>query len=208
MRAPGLVGTRRELLNTLKARGPSTVPELAASAGLNVETVRHHMRWLTAEGLVQRGGTRRNGPGRPEGIHALTAEADALFPRREGEMLRALVLHLKETGREDLLEGFFESYIGDRRAAALARLDGLQGAARLEEASRILSELGFMAEPEPAAAGGIRLCHCPLREVVDVTKIPCRAELGFMRELLGGRLKRLSYIPAGDASCSYRGGPA
>ena len=76
----------------------------------------------------------------------------------------------------------------------------------MEEASRILSELGFMARPDRGVEGAIRLCHCPLRDVVEVTTIPCRAELGFIRELLGQELTRLSYIPAGDASCTYRRG--
>jgi predicted ArsR family transcriptional regulator len=120
-----------------------------------------------------------------------------------------LVTHLMKTGNEELLEEFFDGYVAERREAALARVAGLTGAARADEAARILSELGFMA----FAGGGadlpeLRLCHCPLRDVVEVTRIPCRAELGFVRELLGEGLTRLSYMPAGDASCTYRRGAA
>ena len=207
--APGLSATRRELLNGIKRRGSATIPVLAEEAGLNVETVRHHLQALTSDGLVERRGTRSSGPGRPEVVYALTAASEALFPRREGEILRGLVVHLMSTGNAGLLEEFFERYIGERREAALARVAGLEGRARAEEAARILSELGFMASADAGAdLPELRLCHCPLREVVDVTRIPCRAELGFLRELLGERLTRLSYIPAGDASCTYRRGAA
>lgn len=207
--APGLSASRRALLNSLKRQGTATIPALAAESGLNVETVRHHLAALGAQGVVERRGTRRTGPGRPEVVYGLTAAAESLFPRREGEVLRGLVVHLMETGNEDLLEAFFERYIGERREAALARVSHLEGHARVAEAARILSELGFMAlAGAEGEAAELRLCHCPLREVVEVTRVPCRAELGFVGELLGGGLRRLSYIPAGDASCTYRGGAA
>lgn len=207
--APGLSGSRRMLLNTLKREGSATIPVLAEGAGLNVETVRHHLEALAGQGLVERQGTRRSGPGRPEVVYGLTDDAEALFPRREGEILRGLVEHLLARGHEGLLKEFFDAYIDERREAALARVSHLEGAARAEEAARVLSELGFMAlAQEGADSAELRLCHCPLREVVEVTRIPCRAELGFIRELMGESLTRLSYIPAGDASCTYRRGAA
>jgi predicted ArsR family transcriptional regulator len=201
----GLGASQRALVQVLKTRGAAAVPELAGAVGLNVETVRHHVQQLMALGVVERQGTRRAGPGRPEVVYVLAGAADALFPRREGEVLRALARHLKETGQERVLESFFESYIGARRAEAHARVSGLDGEARLQEVARILTELGFMAELEERDGGGrLRLCHCPMRELVEETTIPCRAELGFIRELLGERLARLSYIPAGDRSCTYQ----
>lgn len=209
IRAPGLGESRRRLLESLKRRGPSTIPELAAEANLNVETVRHHVQALKAEDLVERQGQRSTGPGRPEVVYGLAAPAESLFPRREGEILRALVVHLQATGNEALLKEFFDAYIGERREAALARVAGLEGEARMREAARILSELGFMALAQSGAdQAELRLCHCPMRDVVEVTRVPCRAELGFIRELLGERPTRLSYIPAGDASCTYRGSVA
>jgi predicted ArsR family transcriptional regulator len=205
LHAPGLGGPRQLLLDLLKRGGPTAIPALAAQLALNVETVRHHLQTLTALGLVERQGTRRAGPGRPEVLYALSSGAEPLFPRREGEVLRALAEWLKRTGNESLLQQFFTDYIDARRADALARVQGLEGGERLEEVTRILSELGFMAESGADADDGhLRLCHCPLRELVEVTTAPCRAEIGFIRELMGERLSRLSYIPAGDASCSYR----
>jgi predicted ArsR family transcriptional regulator len=209
VRAPGLSTSQQLVLEWLKRRGASSIPALAGGLGLNVETVRHHVRALESLGYVERQGTRASGPGRPELLFVLTSAAEQLFPRREGEMLGALAAHLQATGNESLLEEFFDSYISARRPSALARVAGLTGAARVEEVARILSELGFMATAETEAGlGRLHLCHCPLRELVEVSRVPCRAELGFIRELLGEQLTRLAYIPSGDASCSYRARPA
>lgn len=99
-----------------------------------------------------------------------------------------------------------DEWIDERRAEALARVEGLAERERREEVASLGSELGFMAVVEDAPADGprLRLCHCPLRGLVEATRMPCRVEIGFVRELLGEDLVRESYIPAGDASCSNR----
>lgn len=202
--APGLGASQRALLEALKRSGSATVAWLAGELGLNVETVRDHLKVLTSHGLVRRGRSATGRRGRPEVVYALTEAAEALFPRREGEILAELASYLRGTGQEAVLRAFFEQYIGRRRDEALARVAGLEGRARLEEAARIMTELGFMAVVEESPDGPrLRLCHCPLRELVGATRVPCRAEIGFVTELVGQRLTRLHYIPAGDACCSY-----
>src|SRR5690606_19361979 len=120
------------------------------------------------------------GRGRPEIVYGLTSQAELLFPRREGEVLEGLARHLASSGHEDLLREYFEEYIGDRREAALERVAGLSGRARLEASARVLTELGFMAEVQDDAAGvRLRLSHCPLRGLVEVTRIPCGVEIAF-----------------------------
>lgn len=203
--APALGESQRRALDHLKRRGASTIPVMAEDLGLNVETVRAHVRALRAHGLVVEAGSRRGRPGRPEIVYALAEAADALFPSVEASLLAELATYIERSGRSDLLQGFFEERVAARRAASMERVRGLEGDARLDEVARILSEEGFMAVTEKDARGRrlLRLCHCPMRNVVAVTGAPCRVELAFVRELLGERLSRESYIPAGDASCSY-----
>lgn len=198
--------SQRDALEHLKRRGTSTVPALADDLGLNVETVRAHLRALQADGLVERVGRRRNGPGRPEVVYAPTGAADALFPNVEGSLLAELAAYLGRSGRGDVLDSFLEERLAARREASMRRLEGLDDDQRLDEVARILSEEGFMAVIAADDLGRriLRLCHCPMHNLVAATRAPCRVELGFVRELLGERLARVSYIPAGDASCSYR----
>ncbi|HEU4763225.1 MAG TPA: hypothetical protein VFS28_01135, partial [Gemmatimonadales bacterium] len=123
----------------------------------------------------------------------------------EGEILRELGAYLLRHGHEPLLHDFFTEFIERRRGEVAARVAHLEGRERLAEVARIFTELGFMPEIEEGADGPrLKLCHCPLRDLVDVTKMPCRAEAGMLGELLGGPIARVSYIPAGDASCSYQ----
>ncbi|MHB1313545.1 MAG: helix-turn-helix transcriptional regulator, partial [Gemmatimonadaceae bacterium] len=185
-------------------RGRAGVPQLAAELRLNIETIRDHLKTLESHDLVRRDGVVRGGPGRPEVVYTLTAAADEYFPRREGELLRELGSYLLDDGHEQLLRDFFARYIDQRRVAALARVAHLEGRARVEEVAHIFSELGFMPVVESVGdTTKLRLCHCPLRDLVDVTKIPCGAEMAFLAELLGERPARVRYLPDGDLSCTY-----
>lgn len=205
MKAPGLGESQGAILEHLKRLGRATVPELVEALRLNGETIRAHLKALAGHGLVRRDGSRRSGPGRPEVLYGLTPEADSLFPRLEGAVLRELASYLVQSGNEAALRDFFETRISHRREEALARVRGLEGRQRLDEIARIFSELGFMAVVEEQGGGcQLRLCHCPIRDLVDATRIPCLAETGFLTELLGAEPTRVSYIPAGASSCSYR----
>ncbi len=208
----GLGESQQRILEHLKRRQSSTIPAIAADLDLNVETIRTHMRALGSDDLVKRVGSRRSGPGRPEILYGLTDAAEPWFPNRESDILRELTAYLQEAGESGIVNDFFADYVGRRRAAAMSRVQDLSGEERLQEVARILTEDGFMAEVQTDDEGRrvLRLPHCPLRHVVDVTKAPCSAELSYVRELLGERLARVSYIPAGDAACCYtiaEGGP-
>lgn len=209
LRTFGLGDSQTALLDRLKRRGEATLAELEADTGLARETVRDHCRGLAAQGLVERAGSRRAGPGRPQVVYRLAARAERLFPRREGALLRELAEFLAAEDREELLERFFAARTERRRASLESRLSGLSGADRLVEMARALSEEGFVAEAEAGAgeAPGLRLCHCPLRDLVAVSHLPCRAEMHLVEELLGESLERVSFMPQGDSSCTYRLAP-
>lgn len=203
--SPTMGESQRKILDRLKRRGTSTIPTLSADLGLSVETVRAHLRSLGSDGLVTRTGSRRGGKGRPEILYQLTDAAEVWFPNREGEILQRLAGYLEGAGERELVKGFFDEYVDERRAQALGRVADLTGDARVREVARILTEDGFMAEADKDERGRtvLRLSHCPMRRLVDATKAPCRAELAFVRELLGERLARVEYIPDGDAACCY-----
>jgi predicted ArsR family transcriptional regulator len=198
--------SRRRLLALLKRRGPSAAGELARALRLTVPTVRQHLEALETLDLVARAGTRGAGRGRPQVLWSLAPGAERLFPESQGPVLAGLVRTLVAEGAEPRVERFLRERLTARRAEVGARLEGLEGRARLREVARILTEDGFLAEVEPGrkdSAPVLRLCHCPVRDLVDATRIPCRLELGFVAGMLGADLERLSYIPDGDAACRY-----
>jgi len=200
----GLGDTQQAVLLVLKRLGNATRSQVAREVPFAPATLREHLQSLVASGLVQRQGSRHGKPGRPEVVYALTDRGDALFPNRSPQVLRELIGHLTERGYTRVLRRFFESRVAARRDAALARVDGLSGSARVQEVARILSEEGFMAQVGTSAREPtLRLCHCPIRDVVSITRTPCQFEQQLLEELLGRQLHRLDYIPDGDASCSY-----
>lgn len=197
--------SHRGLLDALKRRGRCTIPELARELDLNVETLREHLATLEARQLVQRVGSAKGGLGRPSILYALTESAEALFPRNEGELLRGLSAFLVEGGHTALLRKFYDRQLAERRRAALARVEGLEGEERLQEVLQIFTELGYMPELEEVdGAPRLRLCHCPVRDMVAATHVPCRAEISLLRDLLGESPQRVSFIPDGADACSYR----
>ncbi len=198
--------SQARILEHLKRRGSATIPDMASELGLSVETIRSHLKSLAREGLAVRTGSRSLGPGRPEIIYGLTEAADDLFPTGEGAVLRELATYLRDRGQSDMIDDFFDAQIERRRAAVKARLAEAGELAGIDEVARILDDEGFMAEvvTDPTGEQTLRLCHCPLRNLVDATRAPCRSELRFIRDILGRRLVRTAYIPAGDHSCSYR----
>jgi len=206
--AAGLGDSHRRILDRLKRRGESDLAALEADLGLGRETLRGHLGTLAAMGLVERSGVRREGPGRPSALYRLTAAAEDLYPRREGEILRELVEHLTAAGQERLLEEFFARRSNAKLETYRARVADLQGLDRLRAVAEILSEQGFLAEVETSDAGRLRLCHCPLRDLVAASRVPCRFEMSLVEELLGEPLRRDSFMPSGDATCTYSKTPA
>jgi predicted ArsR family transcriptional regulator len=210
-KGPGLGTSRRALLAALKRRGPSALTDLRADLALAPATVREHLLALTREGLVARHGTRKSGRGRPEVIWALTPAAEDLFPRRDGAVLHELVTWMGAHGGAELLGGFFEGRIGKRRQTARTRLARKKGIRRVAEVARMLSEEGYLAEAVRGSDGApvLRIFHCPVKDLVAATDLPCRTELGLVRELLGGTLTRLEHAAHKQGTCSYgvpRGG--
>ena len=202
-RGVGLGESQRVLLSELKRLGGGTLGELGV--GLARETVRDHLRSLEAAGLVERAGLRREGRGRPRIVYRLSARGEELFPQREGELLRELTEFLDSDGRREILERFFAERNRAKHKRLVERLGALEGVGRLAALAAALTEDGFLAEASESEDGSrhLRLCHCPWRRMVEVSRLPCRAELSLASELLGCRLERESYMPDGDATCTY-----
>lgn len=205
LHGPGLGESRRTLLELVKRRGEATLAELETGMEVARETVRSHLDSLTAQRLIERAGVRRQGPGRPHVVYRLSAQGEALFPRREGEMLAELARFLLESEHPELVEEFFIARTDAKLALLAGRMKDLGASDRLKEIARSLSKEGFLAEAafESGEPIQLRLCHCPLRDLVAVTHLPCRAEMKLVEMLLGRPLVRTQFMPDGAAACTY-----
>jgi len=208
---PGLGGTQRALLGGLKRRGPATLADLRAEVPLTPATLREHLAALADQGLVRRHGTRRGGSGRrgrPEVVWALAATAEELFPQREGKVLREMVAWLDAHGAAPLLARYFAARVDARRGPAKARVRTLSGFRRVAEVARMLSEEGYLTEAvrRPGGQVALRIYHCPVKDLVAATDLPCRTELGLVRELLGGKMVRIEHAAHRQGTCTFATG--
>ena len=178
-----MLGSTRGRIIALLRRGPRTVNELADDLALTDNAVRTHLSALERDGLAALAGVRR-GVGKPAHLYALTDEAQSLFPRAYGVVLRTLLDVVRRSRPQEEVEAL-TAEVGRRLAEPFARAGG-DAARRAEAAVAVLAELGGVAE---ARVDGnlvtIRGFGCPLREAVDDHPDVCRIAAALLSEVVG-----------------------
>jgi predicted ArsR family transcriptional regulator len=200
---------RRAVLAHLKSRGEATADELATELGVTVGAVRQQLGPLGEAGLVAHRDERR-GPGRPRRWYCLTPAAEALFPKRYGQLTNQLLGFIEESD-PSLVATAFERRAEQRRARAGARLAGLDFAARVRELARILDEDGYLADCEPAADGSwlVTERNCAILDVARHHRQACHSELAFLRAVLpDATVERVAHVLGGQRHCAYEIRPA
>ena len=197
--------TRQEILDLLRRRGQMTAAELSESLGIGAVGVRQHIALLERDDLVYTAAVRR-GVGRPSHLYALTAAAEALFPRRYDRMLMDALEFISEQGGSAAIDSFFA-----RRRSKLAeqyapRLAGRPRAAQVAALAEILTEQGYMAEWRELPDGAFALVehNCPVDCAAREYHQACSHELALYEDILGIPLVREETISEGGACCRYR----
>jgi predicted ArsR family transcriptional regulator len=141
-------GSTRGRIVTLLRGSTKTVNELAEELELTDNAVRSHLLSLERDGLIKQAGIQR-GTRKPHFVYELTDESEHLFPKAYDALLNQLITTLKgrlsprelenvlrEVGRS-LAQGQALSVengdIDSRLAKALAALEAIGGAARIEK---------------------------------------------------------------------------
>lgn len=199
-----LRGPRGSVLIELKRAYRLTAKEVAARLGMSLNAVRHHLKELETDGLVQYERQHR-GVGAPTFAYHLTAAGEALFPRRyEATLTELLDYVVRRDGRASAVA------VLEARYDALARRleDELAGATpseRMAAVARLLSEEGYMAEGTASSATGTLIEHnCAVQAVAERFPEICAAEARFLAAALGGEVDRRGHILSGCSACEYR----
>src|ERR1700722_1047308 len=114
---------RRAVLSTLKVRGEASAEEVADILGVTVGAIRQHLAPLEAEGLVAHR-DERPGPGRPRRRYCLAPAAEALWPKRYGQLANQLLSFIEDSDPA-MVDHAFERRRRARVVRARERLDGL-----------------------------------------------------------------------------------
>jgi DeoR family transcriptional regulator, suf operon transcriptional repressor len=195
---------RGTILLELKRADRATAKELAGRLGVSLNAVRHHLKELESEGLVEFERWHR-GVGAPAYAFRLTPKANLLFPRRYEGTLNQVLDHIVERdGRAaavSVLEARYES-LAQKLEAELA---GAGQSDRLAALARFLSDEGYMAEAAPSSTEGRLVEHnCAIQEVAERFPEICAAEARFLSRVLNAEVDRSAHILGGCKACEYR----
>jgi len=199
--------TRRAILNLLKRNGPLDVAAVSRELGLTAAAVRLQLTRLEEDGLlrhtdeVPEGGRR----GRPRHVYELTQAAEALYPKRYGDLTTELLGYLG--GPDDpRVDELFEQRRRRRVAGALPRTADLPFDEQVAALTTILDEDGYLADAERLPDGSWRITehNCAILTVAHGFSQACASELAFIREALpGATVRRVAHLMDGAHVCAY-----
>ena len=178
--------TRGRIIMLLR-RDRRTVDELAQILNLTDNAVRAHLATLERDGFVRQSGERR-GNGKPAYMYELSPEAEQLFPKAYGSVLRELLGVLSN----EMPAGEVESLMRrtGQRLATQQHLPTGDLQSRLKVAVDVLNELGGLAElKEENSTYIIQGYSCPLAAVVPGHPEVCRLAETLVSELVGQPVK-------------------
>jgi DeoR family suf operon transcriptional repressor len=199
--------TRRAILNLIKRQGPLDAVAVAKELALTPAAVRLQLSRLEEDGLLAHTDETpsRAGRGRPRHVYELTGAAEALYPKRYGDLTTELLGYLggPDSGAVDEL---FEQRRRRRVAGALPRTAQLPFDEQVAALTAILDEDGYLAEAEKLPDGSWRITehNCAILTVAHGFSQACTSELAFIREALpGASVRRVQHIMDGAHVCAY-----
>jgi DeoR family transcriptional regulator, suf operon transcriptional repressor len=196
----GYRGVRASVLVELKTAQPLTTRELASRLDVSVNAVRHHLKGLEEQGLVEYQRERR-GVGAPRFAYRLSAAGEALFPRRYEALLLGLLNDVATVQGRARAVAVLESQFAALTDRVQAQLAGASPEQRLTAVAQLLSEEGYMAK---ASSETLTEHNCAVQAIAQQFPEICAAEAKFLSTVLDADISRERHILNGCTACEYR----
>ena len=195
--------TRLEVLELLRRRGRLGAETIANDLGVTPNAVRQHLTNLERDGLVA-SQPERNGRGRPALLFALTERADAVFPKRYGQLATMVLQEVQEMGGPDALDEVF-ARVAARHAAAIERdLEGLDFDEKMHRVVAWIRRAGTLAEQSETSEGlKITIHNCPFRNTALKFPQVCSITPHLISRLTGAPVSQAESIHRRDPYCSF-----
>lgn len=173
-----LAGSRRAILDLLRtAPDPLSIEDIAASAGLHINTTRHHLDVLAAAGLIERAAAQPEGRGRPKARYRASSAAAAPYTDLEEQLTAALRAHTEDEVAVETARRWLAS------APEVTTASDLDGA--VASAVESLRAVGFDARAD-AIGDTIVVTDCPYASLIAEHPMICTVHA----ELVSGVLRR------------------
>lgn len=197
--------TRQRILEILKERGTATVEELGKELDLTPVTIRHHLDILRSEGLVQAPKVkRRDAPGRPQHVYALTDAADEYFPKNYSGFADLILHEIRDRVEPRELDSILTGVANRMVAQAPSPQPGETFTQRLERVAKFLNGKGYSAEWEQVENGYLlRMHNCPYHDISRDHIEPCIMDMSMITQLVGQTPQRLDWMAGGNNTCTY-----
>jgi DeoR family transcriptional regulator, suf operon transcriptional repressor len=197
-------GLRGAILLELKRAQRSTAKDLACRLSVSLNAVRHHLKELEAQALVEYE-RRHQGVGAPAFAYRLTPTAEALFPRHYEATLNELLDHGGERDGRAAAVSVLEARYATLTRRLQGELAGVPPTERMAAVARLLTDEGYMAEASGTTSSGILVEHnCAIQAVAERFPEICAAEARFLAAVLGAEVHRQEHILSGCSACEYR----
>ena len=202
--------TKSQILGLLKRSAGSTVEELASSLSLARMTVRQHLATLERDDLVTAREVRR-ATGRPHFLYTLTDKGEETFPKRYDRLADMIIDEvalldgseiegLSPLEKKDLLFRKLAHRLAQQYAA---RVEGKPLEEQVQTVTDILqSESGFAEWRKLDRGFEILDYNCAYRKVAENQDL-CAWHLELLTQLLGGRVRAVSFQSKGGDLCRF-----
>lgn len=201
--------TRQQILDILGEAGEATVDDLVASLrkkrddSITAVTVRHHLNELLEQHLINHVELRRrNTPGRPQHVYALTEKAKEFSPTNYRPLIIGLMTELSEK-----LPGSQINVILEGVANRMSHEAGIADVSMTERLDRVVAYLnqhGYNAHWDTHGEGYIlQTTNCPYHHVAKTSEALCEMDFRLVASLIGVLPRLITRKSHGDMSCSY-----
>ena len=192
--------TRQQIVEYLQTNRTATPIELSRALQVTAANIRHHLKQLKQNGLVEVVGTQPlRGRGRPMKLYSLTE--NALQHNLEG--LASALLHTLPNDPDlkgEKLAEIAANLLGDYAPSANMH-------ARLNQAVEHLNALQYLAAWEASPSGPRVLLHnCPYALILDEHPELCQMDAALLSQLLAQpaeQTAKLERSPDGTPHCAF-----
>ncbi|TMD97321.1 MAG: winged helix-turn-helix transcriptional regulator [Chloroflexi bacterium] len=195
--------TRMEILELLRRRGRCSAETIANDLGVTANAIRQHLTNLERDGLVV-SQPERSGRGRPALLFALTERADAVFPKRYGQLATMVLQEVQDMGGPEALDEVF-ARVAARHAAAIERdLDGLEFDEKMHRVVSWIGRAGTLVEQSDSPEGiKVTIHNCPFRNTALKFPQVCSITPQLISRLTGAAVSQSDSIHRHDPYCSF-----
>jgi predicted ArsR family transcriptional regulator len=195
--------TRMEVLELLRRKGRSSAETIANDLGVTPNAVRQHLTNLERDGLVV-SQPERSGRGRPSLLFGLTERADAVFPKRYGQLATMVLQEVQEMGGPEALDEVF-ARVAARHASAIEKdLVGLPFDEKLKKVVSWIGRAGTLAEQSEGPEGiQVTIHNCPFRNTALKFPQVCTITPQLISRLTGAAVSQSDSIHRRDPFCSF-----